>query len=249
MKGPIHMKDLPGAIIVFFLCLFAFTKWVGPIPLSISSVVTNQTDTFSVSGEGNVTLVPDIATTTVGVTAQGKTVSAVQQTLNERMNAITTAVKKLGIDNKDIKTSGYNISPDYDYNDGRSRIVGYNASARLTVKVRKIDTINQVIDAATANGATDVSGVSFDVDDRTKAENEARAEAVTQAKTKAAAAAKAGGFSLGRIVNYSESSGQSPRPVMFDMAAESAPAQKAETTIEPGSTEVRLTVTLSYEIR
>src|SRR5512143_1957904 len=116
------MKEVATAVIVFFLCLFAFTKWVGPIPLSVSSVTTAKSDIFTVSGEGKVTMIPDIAVVNAGVTAQGPNVAQVQDQLNRKMNAVTDAVKRTGVDAKDIKTSNYNISPVYDYTDSSQTI-------------------------------------------------------------------------------------------------------------------------------
>ena len=244
------MKDTVGAVVLFFILLFAFTKLAGPIPFSLNSVTTTKADTFSVSGEGKVTMLPDIAVISVGVTAQANTVTKVQQDLNTKINAMSAAIKKLGIDEKDIKTTYYNISPTYDYSASSQRITGYQANSNLTIKVRKIDTVNGVIDAATAAGANEVSGVHFDVDDKTKAENQAREAAVADAKSKAEAAAKAAGFKLGRVINYSEGGGSSPRPMMFDEAKSLPIAGGGEPTqVEPGSSELSVSVTLSYEIQ
>lgn len=244
------MKDLAGVVVLFFIGLFAFTKLTGPIPFSLTSVVTTKSDSFTVSGQGKITMVPDIAVVSVGVTAQGPTVTRVQQELNTKMHAVTDAIKKLGVDAKDIRTSYYNINPTYDYSSDTRRITGYQANSNLTVKVRKIDTANNVIDAATANGANEVGGITFDVDDKTRAETQAREEAVKDAKSKAEAAAKAAGFRLGRIINYSESGGDTPRPVLYD-AAKPLPIAGAKQSpeIEPGSSELTVTVTLSYEIQ
>lgn len=245
----VSMKHLAGAVVLFFLMLFAFTKFVGPIPFSLQSVTTTKTDSFTVSGTGKVTMIPDVAVVNLGVRAQGATVTRVQQELNTKMNAISAAVKKLGIDDKDIKTSSYTISPTYDYSGPTQKITGYEAMSNLTVKVRKIDTVNGVIDAATAQGANDVGGVSFDVDDKDKAENQARDLAVKDAKTKAEEAAKAAGFKLGRVINYSEGGNAVPRPVMFE-SAKSLPISGggAPTQVEPGSSEVSVEVSMSYEI-
>ncbi len=244
------MKDLSGAIVLFFILLFAYTKLAGPIPFSLNSVTTTKTDTFSVSGEGKVTMLPDIAVVSVGVTAQANTVTKVQQDLNSKINAMSAAVKKLGVDERDIKTSYYNISPTYDYSSSAQRITGYQANSNLTIKVRKIDNVNSVIDAATAAGSNEVSGVYFDVDDKTKAENQAREQAVADAKSKAEAAAKAAGFKLGRVINYSEGGGSAPRPMMYDEAKSlPIPGGGEPTQVEPGSSELNVSVTLSYEIQ
>lgn len=244
------MNSIAGAVSLFFVLLIAYTKLIGPIPFSLQSIVTNKTDTFAVSGEGKVTMVPDIAIVHVGVTAQGANVTRVQEELNVKINAMSEAIKKLGVDAKDIKTSYYNISPTYDYSAANQRITGYQANSNLTIKVRKIDNANAVIDAATSQGANQVGGVSFDVDDKTKAENEAREAAVADAKSKAEAAAKAAGFKLGRVINYSEGGGSAPRPMMYDSAKTLPIAGGGEPTqVEPGSSEISVNVTLSYEIQ
>lgn len=201
-------------------------------------------------GEGKVTLTPDIARVQTGVTAQGATVKQVQQEVNKKIQAISDAVKKLGVDSKDIQTSNYSINPQYDYRDGKQKISGYEASSTFSIKIREMDRATDVIDTATANGANQIGGISFDVDDKTKIENDARSKAVFDAKKKAEIAAKTAGFSLGRVINYSENTGNTGRPVpMYAKAEMMGAADQAPTTIEPGSEEIKVTVSLSYEIR
>lgn len=234
-------------ILVFFLLLFIYTKIVGPIPFSVNSVITSKTDTFNVTGEGTVAVKPDIATLNAGIQAQGSTVKDAQDQINDAINKVAAAVKNLGIEQEDIQTTNYNINPTYDYTGGSQRITGYSASTNLSIKVRNIDLVNQVIDRATANGANQIGSISFNVDDKTKVENEARQKAVADAKSKAESAAKIAGFKLGRMVNYSENFAGEPRPIPM-MAVGSAGSPKADTAVEPGSSEVKVVVTLSYEI-
>ena len=243
------MKQYAGAIIVFFIALFAYTKWVGPIPFSVTQVTTNKTDTFDVTGDGKVSIKPDIAIVQAGVQAQGSTVKSTQDQLNKNMNAISAAVKKAGVADKDMQTSNYSINPMYDYGTGTPKITGYQASSNLTIKVRAIDNANAVIDAATAAGANQIGGITFDVNDKTKAQNDARKLAVTDAKTKAENAAKIAGFSLGRVINYSEDFGNTIRPIPMLAKADAAVNSGTPTQIEPGSNELTVTVTLSYQIQ
>ena len=140
-----------------------------------------------------------------------------------------------------------NINPNYDYQNNTQRITSYSASTNLTIKVRNIDQVNQVIDVATANGANQIGAISFDVDDKTKVENDARVKAVADAKKKAESAAKIAGFRLGKMVNYSENFGGSPQPVRA-LSAQMAGGGPGDTKIEPGSSEIKVIVTLSYEI-
>lgn len=241
-----------GVIIIFFLSLFAFVKLVGPIPFSVSSITTEKSDFFTVTGEGKVTVTPDIAVVSVGVTSQGTSVKLAQKDLNIKMDAISKAVKQLGVDAKDIKTENYSINPRYDYQESVQRIIGYDANSSLTIKVRDMDKANDVIDASTGNGANQVNGISFDVDDRDTLENEARVLAVADAKKKAELAAKTVGFTLGTIVNYSEgvnNDGPVPRMMSAKSAMEAGGDRAVPSTIEPGSNEIIIQVSLSYQLR
>lgn len=234
-------------VIAFFVLLFIYTKLAGPVPFSVTSVTTTKTDTFNVSGEGVAEAKPDIATVTVGIESRGNTVKSAQDQINAVINKVSAAIKELGVEQKDIRTQNYNINPTYDYQSGTQKITGYTASTNLFIKVRNIDLVNQVIDQATANGANQVGGVSFDVDDKTKAENEARQKAVASAKSKAENAAKIAGFKLGRMVNYSENFTPDIRP--YPMMAVGAPGvAKQDTAVEPGSSKIKVAVTLSFEI-
>lgn len=243
------MKNIGGAVILFFIALFAYVKLAGPIPFSVSSVVTNKTDTFSVTGEGKVSVPPDIAIVNVGVQAQATTVQAAQDLLNKNMNAVSAAVKATGVDAKDIQTSGYNINPEQDYTNPTQKITGYQASSNLTIKIRALNTVNAVIDGATAAGANEVGGITFDVDNKTAAQNQARVLAVADAKSKAENAAKIAGFSLGKIINYTEDFGTNPRPIL--MAANAVPSSGGgvPTQVESGSNDITVDVTLSYQIQ
>lgn len=233
-------------ILTFFVALFIYNRFFGPIPFSVTSVSTQKSDTFNVSGEGKVSVPPDIVLINVGVQAQASTVKVVQDQLNSNINRVSKALKQLGIKDSDIQTSNYNMNPTYDFTSGTQRITGYSANSNLSIKVREIDKANSVIDAAVENGANQVGGIIFEVDDKTKAENEARELAVSEAKKKAENAAKIAGFKLGRIVNYSESFGDFPRPI--PLQAGGVEKGMPLTAIEPGSNEITVIVTLSYEL-
>ncbi|MDD5147335.1 MAG: SIMPL domain-containing protein [Candidatus Daviesbacteria bacterium] len=234
-------------ILAFFVILLIYTKAFGPIPFSVNSVNTTKTDTFNVSGEGAAVAKPDMAILVVGIQAEASTVKAAQDQINSIINNVAAAIKKLGVEQKDIQTASYNINPAYDYTGGSQRITGYSASTNLSIKIRSIDLTGQVIDSATGNGANQIGGISFDVDDKSKLEDEARQKAVVAAKKKAESAAKIAGFKLGRIVNYSENFDLNPQPLRM---AVGAPAESVnlKTAVEPGSSEIKVIVTLSYEI-
>ena len=252
------IATIVAPILAFFVMLLIYTKAVGPIPFSVNSITTTKSDTFNVTGEGMVAAKPDIATLTAGISAQAPTVKSAQDQVSLNINKVSEAIKKLGVEEKDIQTQNYQINPNYDFQGSTQRITGYSASTNLAVKVRNINLINQVIDEATANGANQVGSISFDVDDepvgsqtlstKTKLENEARQKAVADAKNKAENAAKIAGFRLGKIVNYSENFEGIPQPTRAMTLAAPGGGPKNETAVEPGSSEVKVVVTLSYEI-
>ena len=243
------MKTLFLTIPVFFLSLFIYTKLTGPIPFSVNQTTTNKTDLFTVTGMGKVAVSPDIARITVGIQENGPTVKAAQDTMNTKINAVSDSIKKIGIDKKDIKTTNYSIQPNYDYANGKQNITGYSAQTNLEIIVRELEKANSVIDVATGAGANTVGGLTFDVEDKSKAENEARKLAVQEAKKKAEEASKTAGFTIGKMLNYQESFNRfgEPRPLM--MAAKADMNESVQTELEPGSKDLTLTVTMSFEIR
>lgn len=237
-----------GKFAVLLLLLGLFLRFAPAIP--ISSVVTQKQDQFTVSGEGKVTVIPDMAVIDVGITANRPTVKAAQDHANTVINGVSDAVKKLGVDQKDIKTTNYSIYPQYDYTAGSiGRITGYQVSVSLNLKVRNIDLANQVVDASTGGGANTVGGITLTVnEDRQKQLlQEARELAVKEAKDKATSLARAAGLTLGRIINVQES-GRTPGPIpMLERAV--ALGGGGDTKIEAGSTDIVSTITLTFETR
>lgn len=238
----------PLFIILFiFLGLFVYTKLFGPIPFSVNSVTTTKSDTFSVTGEGKATAIPDTASVDLGITITQNTVASAQSQANQIINKISSDLKNLGVKEKDIKTTNYSISPNYDFTSGKQSVNGYNVSVNLSVKVNPIEKINQVIDTATKDGANSVGNIQFTLNDeeKTKLENQARKQAVDAAKQKAQSLAQASGIRLGRIINVSESN-QEQRPITF-MEKSAVGLGASDTSVEPGQSTISTTVTLSYE--
>ena len=231
-------------IIFIFLGLFIYTKLFGPIPFSVNSIQTTKTNLFSVSGVGKATAIPNTARLSLGVTKTASSVTLAQDQTNVTTNKIIEDLKSLGVEKKNIKTTNYNVSPNYDFNRGQT-ITGYTVTQTLEIKT-SIDTANKVIDVATENGANIISGVNFTFDDKTKKELEekARNEAVKEAKEKAESLAKATGIRLGKIVDVQESAGFEPRPVMM----QALDAEKSDDTqLQPGENSITINITLFYE--
>lgn len=234
-------------IFIVFVFAFVFFKVMGALPLNVHSVTT-QKEEFSVTGSGEVSVVPDTAVVSAGVVSEASTVKEAQDMLNQNINRVIEAEKALGIAAEDIKTTNYSVQPKYDYSGETQRIVGYQASSNVTIKVKDSTKVNEVVDAATASGANQVGGISFEVSDPTAAQNQARDLAVEDAKKKAGEAARAAGFTLGKIINYSESTNDyGPVPMAAEFAKD-ASSLSAPTKIEAGSSEINMSVRLSYEI-
>ncbi len=246
-------KLIPAFLIIifFFLAASVYSKLGNPLSFSVNSNVTNKTDTFTVTGEGTISVKPDIAYVSVGIQKNASTVKQVQTQINEVTNKIIAGLKSLGIDSKNIQTENYSINPNYDWASGTQKITGYTANSQLKIKITDLDKINDVIDSSTTNGANQVNNITLDVEDRDAAEESARKDAVAEATKKAETAARIAGFKLGKIIGYYESSNESNmvRPVAYSLkGAGVATDQAANTNVQTGSEEVKITVNLSYQI-
>lgn len=235
------------AIIVAGLIIYL----LGNLAYHFASLPENAPQDLMVSGEGKAYIKPDIAILTLGLRTEGaKSVNVVQQN-NAKMNDIIQAVKDLGIDEKDIKTTLYNLSPLYNYTEAKGRIFqGYSLDQQITVKVRDFDKISDVLDKATSKGATNVSDLQFTLDNPETAKAEARQKAIDQAKQKAADMAKSAGLRIMRLVNISENYNNYPQPVygMGGAAMEKSISSIAP-RIETGQQEIDVTVNLTYRVR
>ncbi len=244
-----HRGDAAGAVVMFFVFLFVFAKW-GPA-INFSSVIQSKGEPFIVMGEGKVSVTPDIAKISFGIQESGSSLKTVQNAVNVKSKTLTSAFKNLGIEEKDIKTTSYNVYPSYDYTNPGQKITGYQVSTDYEVTIKDFDKVNDAIVAGTEAGANVVGNVSFDLNESTKTEktNEARVAAVNDAKTKAQGLAKAAGINLGKIINVAENQNQNIRPIAFDKSVAVGTAPATEPEIQPGQTEIDITVSLSYELR
>jgi len=242
---------------LFFLAITALVVWqiAGPSWFkNIKAEITNQpyARTITIDGEGKVTAKPDIALINLSVVSQGSTVKQVTLDGNQKMTEVINAVKALGVDAKDVMTSSYNLYPDYAYPENQQpQIKGYSLTQGIAVKVRKLDTVDDVLDVGIKSGANQVGQLSFDIDEDSALKKEARDMAFKKAREKADQMASAAGVSIGRVITFSEgySAPVTPMYRQYDMAyatsAEMAPAP----SIEPGSKELVVTVSVTYEIQ
>ncbi|MBI1984620.1 MAG: SIMPL domain-containing protein [Candidatus Wildermuthbacteria bacterium] len=243
------LKNYSAAALILFLLAASFG-----IVQGVRSYTQSRESlrTFSVSAQGKAVAVPDIAQFSFGViTEGGLDVAKLQQENTAKSNAIIDFLKGSGIDPKDIQTQSYSVSPRYQGFDCSMRlicppseIVGYTVSQTVSVKIRDFTKISQALSQIVEKGANSVSQLSFSVDDQTLLKQQAREEAIAKAKEDAKTMARSAGFSIGRLVSVNEGT---YFPV-YGMGG--ASLEKAQgPTIEPGSQEISVQVTLVYEIK
>ena len=212
--------------------------------------ISNQQEGIWVSGQGTVTVTPDIATLRLGVEVQAATVADAQSQATEAMDEVMAALTDNGIAEKDIQTQHFSIYPvtRWDKDDEEQVIVGYRVTNTVSAKIREIDKAGTVIDAVAAAGGdlTRIDSIDFSVDDPSAYYEEAREEAMADARAKAEQLAELADGRLGKATYISESS-QAPPPIYRqDIYEEAMPA--ATTPISPGEMEISLTVQVAYTI-
>ena len=205
--------------------------------------------TMSVSGHGAVNMVPDTASVVLGVTTNEATLEEAQSEATAAMEAIIAALKAAGVEDRDIQTTNFSVNIIYDYDNSGypTRIIGYQVSNQVAVKVRDLDSLGTLLDAVVAEGANTIYGISFFVDDPSAATSQARQLAVEDALKKANELASAAGLEVARVTYITES--YSPPPAPYYAGAADAAAEAAPVPIQAGSTEVAVDVQMSFELR
>lgn len=258
------MKDIQSlffktlvVIATVFICLYAFTKLLGPIPFSVNSIQTTKSDLFSATGTGEAKGTPSTARIMLGVTKTAATADEAKNEANKIINAVTNELKSIGIDEKKIKTVNFSVNPDFSVIEPLTTTTRpavapqtqrFTATANLDVEAKDVETANRAVDVASQNGANLIGGVSFDLSDeeREKLEDQAREMAIKDARENAEKIAKAAGIRLGKVVNISESGGIPP--YISARAAElKQDAVSEPTDLQPGENTVTISVTLFYE--
>ena len=224
--------------------------------------VTPATDTITVSGTGQATLAPDIANISFSVQNTAATVAEAQTASTKQANAALDYVKGQGIAEKDVKTTSYNISPQYSYPNpcqtsypcpaytGTPKITGYEVSETVSVKVRKLESVGTLLEGLGKLGVQNVNGPNFALEDINTGPDAARADAIANARSQAQLLAGQLGVRLGKIVNFSESNGGYNYPMMNQSAgmyAKDAAAPAPQ--IAAGENSYSASVSITYEIR
>lgn len=224
--------------------------------------------TITVSGEGESYAIPDIATFNFSVTELGSTVKQAQEKADEKINKALALIRESGTEDKDIKTTGYNVYPKYEWEQvncvqmigvscpsGKNVLKGYEVFQSITVKVRDTEKAGDLVTKIGALGVDNISGLEFTVDDRDKYISEAREEAIKKAKEQGKILAKQLGVKLGKVMYFNEMGNYMPTPYYYgegmgggrDMALSSVSPMKAE--LPTGETKITSQISITYEIK
>jgi uncharacterized protein len=235
-------------MIRFALPLLAATALAVPaaaaeIQIAVSGPVVELTVHESVEAA------PDIATVSAGVTTQARTAVEAMRANATQMRSVVDRIKALGVPERDIQTSGINLGAEYDYDQTSRRQVfrGYQASNRVSVKLRDIQRTGQVLDALVEAGATDLGGPSWSIDDDTAARAQARRNAMATAQAQANDYARLAGYTGLRLLEINETLVRQP-PMPMPQAMRAEQAADASTPVQPGMVEAGVTVTVKYEM-
>lgn len=210
--------------------------------------------TITVSAEGKAIVTPDMAQSSFSVVSRGINPEQLTDSNNQKMTAVIEFLKSQGMDGKDIKTTGYNLSPDYRYDPATQRnfITGYTLTQTVTVKMRDLGKVAKIIGGLTPLGVNQIGNISFSADDPEKFLTDAKNDAFLKAQEKAVSMAKKSGTALGRVLNVGE---YRATPYYGGVglgggaAYGVASAEKvAAPTIEPGTYEISDQVTITYEL-
>ena len=201
---------------------------------------------LDVVATGEVTRVPDIARISTGVITTATTASAALEQNAVQMRKVRDALRKAGIADNDIQTSSINLYPDYRQDErsgGNPQLIGYRAQNEVTVKFRDIANTGKILDALVAQGANQINGPMLSIDKPEAALDEARTQALANARSRAELYARATGKKVGRILAISESGGGMPGPV-YGRAAMMAESSK----IDPGEQSLGVTLNVTFEL-
>lgn len=250
MSDPRTLGAVGGIVAVIALLIVAVVAVLNEPTAQVTLSSQAQTG-IAVSGSGNVTVTPDIARIDVGVEVTGDTVAEARGEAADAMDAVMDALTDNGVDEEDVRTRSFNIYPQYNYRDDEApEITGFTVSNQVTVTVREIDNASTVFDAAIEAGgdAVRVNGISFTVDEPEEFLDQARADAIADARGRAETLADAAGVSLGSVRSISESTSfigeqrfAAPEAA-FDTAAGGA------TSISPGEQELSVNVSVVFEV-
>lgn len=204
---------------------------------------------LDITATGKTTRVPDLATIRAGLVTQAPTAAAALSENASRMSAVLSALKRAGIQPRDIATANVSLQPQYRYEDNKPPVItGYQATNTVSIRFRDIAKSGAILDALVAQGANQIDGPNLSLDQPDAALDEARVDAVKRAQARALLYAKAAGLSVSRILTIAEGgeiAGPPPPMPVYRMAA----AKAADTQVMPGESDVTVTITVRFLLK
>ncbi len=213
-------------------------------------------NTITVSAKGEVYTKPNLAKINFSVKTEAKTAGRAIDENSKKMNNVIIALKKLGVEKKDLKTTVFSIYPRYEWHrssenipiNGQRILIGYEAEQRLEVKIRNLEDINKIIKSATDNGANKIGSLQFLVDEEDKFKDIAREKAIKKAKEKAKKIANELGINLRKIINFSEDYNDTRTYPLFSSSSFKDSNEETMPNIETGENKIEATVSITYRI-
>ncbi len=219
----------------------------GSAPMTMHAMVASPA--LNLSAFGEVRTAPDMATISFGVVTEATTAAEAMRLNATRMTQVMAALRRAGIAERDVQTSGLNLSAQYDYVQNEPpRLRGYQANNRVTVIINDLDAVGTTADAVVAAGVNQIDGISFGLKDPTTAENQARQLAVRNLQAKASLYAQALGVGLGGIRSLSEGGGYAPQPVPMYAVRAQAMDSGSSTPVAAGELTIRIDITGVYDL-
>ena len=228
---------------------------IGGILVLLASSVGAQQDrprprgpSITVTGEAIISAEPNQAQIDIGVVTQARSAPEASKENAERLTRVLAEVKKVVGKGDEVKTSGYALTPNYRYpQGGKPEIVGYNASNTIRIKTTSLDLVGRLIDSAMQAGANNINRLVFTLKDEQAAQLEALGAASAKAKAKAEAVAASLGLKIVKIASVTEGE-RAIQPIYRQPMLARAEAAPAQTPVEPGTVEVRSTVSMTVEV-
>jgi uncharacterized protein YggE len=204
---------------------------------------------LTLTAEGRSTRVPDVAEVSGGVVTTAPTAAAAMRDNAEKMTAVVDAVKKAGVADRDIQTTGLTLAPQYRYvNNAPPVLTGYQATNTVSLRIRRIADTGKLLDALVAVGANQISGPNFTVENSAAALDEARVAAVKTGRARAELYAGAAGLKVKRIVSIVEGGAFDPGPRPMMMAKAMREDMAAAPPVAPGEVALNVNVTMTFEL-
>ena len=254
-----HMKDkkkilfaLLSVLIIFFIVLILSTAVDVVNKIKEGRYISQNVrmrNSIVVSETGEVYAKPDLAVISFTVVKEAKTVTDAMDENSATMNNVIRTVKEQGIEDKDVKTTSFNINPRYEYSEGtygRRTLVGYEVVQKLEVKIRDLRKIGTIIEKATSSGANEISDLQMTIDNQDELKKQAREQAIAQAKVKAIELSSQLGVKLGKLVSFNESFyvPQYDAGIYMEKAAGGGEVPDIQT----GENKISVSITITYEI-